>query len=229
MSVYKGPKMCRRELILQLDAANPISLDANNNVWNDISGVKQDIVGSLNGTFSSHTHFIVFESDGNCDITYNSVQSLFQINGNTGLTISIAFRYFNAPQTATGVLGHFEDGYEVFNFLINSSSGLEHHNEKINISTSSEIDCISSWVILDFVYLNKTLNIYKNGTFFNTFISTNTWDSSLTATNFVIGGEGKVLALGGLAVGYVNVHNIDLTASEILQNYNCFKGRYGLV
>jgi len=76
------------------------------------------------------------------------------------------------------------------------------------------------------------LKIYINGNLIKTVSFTSTFDIANTPLN--IGGTG-VLNFGATYTGWTNgkiysnmIYNRALSATEITQNYNALKGRYGL-
>jgi hypothetical protein len=86
----------------------------------------------------------------------------------------------------------------------------------------------NTWYNLTFTTKNKVGNIYVNGTFNSSYTNTNNISWNLD-DNLTIGkrssGSGYY---GDIKVSNVKIYNRALTASEISQNYNTLKGRFGL-
>jgi hypothetical protein len=211
-------------LVLYLDAANYLSYTSGSTTWRDLS--PSNISGSLiNGpTFSStNAGSIVFDGVDdfvNCGTQIDLSQySAFSVNvwvNSRSLTGSkSAFAFANNP-SSTG-WQHWIGTYGN-NFYVEMRSG----GSDRALSASGVI--LNTWSHITTVWNGTTLFLYVNGV-----ERTSTAASAITNTV-------KTLYIGyfpGYAVwdGFVSntqIYNRALSASEILQNYNATKARFGL-
>ena len=211
-------------LVLDLDAAKKESYPGSGTRWNDIAGGV--ITGSLvNGpTFDSgNGGSIVF--DGIDDyVLGNNITSYFtnQIYASVFYKLTSASNY---PMVLT--LG-IAEGSEGFSIRHSSTSGYP----EIVLSTSSTTTLSSLPIVLNQIvqiglwYDGTTWKGYKNGVEF----------ASASKTGNIQFGSAPLLRLGARSDGYyfpgniytTQIYNRALSATEITQNYNALKGRYGL-
>ena len=217
-----GPGLVTDGLVLYLDAANPYSYVSGSAVWRDLS--RSQLSGSLiNGpTFSTGSGgSIVFDGVNDYVATTIPTSSAFSfcmfVNKNTAPIANESFistlgnnnRFqFNPPSSS------FSWRYRAFD---GSYSTFASANNYINLNT---------WYHITVTYNESTVNFYKNSTFTDTFTSVSLYE-----------GFGSTIWVGGNLVNdvYFNgtiantqIYNRALTASEVLQNYNVTKTRFGL-
>lgn len=215
MAVYGGPDIVTDGLILHWDVADPKSYTNGSSIIYDLSG------NNNHGTVTSS--FVTYSSSFGGVITfYGAANSRVSISGpsfdkRTGTYTAIAAsRYSGTPRARivtsfnNWLLGHWNTGTE--NYYAGNTiklGGVQPNdtNWRIYAGTGNTVSDI--W------------NFYING-------------------NFVIGNNGGVegpygIQIGGLgsenSVGqfsFLQFYNRVLTASEVLQNYNALKGRFGL-
>jgi hypothetical protein len=215
-------------LVLNLDAANPRSypMPYNGTTWQNIAPVSSSISGSLiNGpTYSSlNGGGIVF--DGIDDYV-----SLFSLNSTSSLSIDFYFR-----TTSTGI--------KVMSGMYNSSGadwwiGLSSDNKaNWSFGSPSKSDITSSMVVNDgnirhiCCTYDKSINsifLYINGSLQS---STNAIPSTVTQP----GGNATIGRFGDLTAYYTQgniynykIYNRALTPSEVLQNFNATRARFGV-
>ena len=226
MATKYSPKIVTNGLVLSLDAANNKSYPGSGTTWSDLSG------NSYNGTLTNGPTFstanmgsIVF--DGTND--YISIPHAFNISSG-GVTFNIWFKL-----TSTGWSPLIGDWTGPYSFLIQVYNGALN----ISIRNSAQTDLIvlanpsiNTNVIynLQFAY-DKTTKIgssYINGILNDTKTSgqadsaiantSNAWSIGLKQdTGNVISGN----------VYLCNIYNRSLSATEVLQNYNVAKNRFG--
>jgi len=211
-------------LILYLDAANSLSYVSGSTTWRDLSS--SNLSGSLfNGpTFSSgNGGSIVF--DGSDDYVDCGTQidlsqySAFSVNvwvNSRSLTgFKSAFAFANNP---SGTGWQHWIGTNGNNFYAEMRSG----GSDRALSASGAI--LNAWSHITTVWNGTTLFLYVNGV-----------ERSLIAAS-AITNTVRTLYIGyfpGFTVwdGFVSntqIYNRALTASEVLQNYNSTKARFGL-
>jgi len=226
--MYYGPRIVSNGLVLCLDAANKNSYPGTGTTWSDLSG------NSNNGTLTNGPTFnatnmgsIVF--DGTNDYIYRS--SLSNFNSST-YTILLWGKFVSV--SSSGVL-----------FNLGRSSGDADTEAQLYYSNSRLVywDFAGS-IAFNFIQSSGTLstNVYQylgftknstNGTFYINGYSSGTgtaaFDANISTNDFTIGADIRD------SINYVNgnisqflIYNRVLTASEVLQNYNATKSRFGI-
>ena len=225
MAIFRGPKIVTNGLVLALDAADKNSYSGTGTTWKDLSG------NSNNGTLTNGPTFsggnggsIVFDGvDDYVNVPYNASTISFPTNN---ATICVWFK--------TSTVG---DGYGV---LVTQRSSSDSGIQTYIISTRLYADGgstagVSSNAIIPngtisfggIVYdrTNSLLKLYVNGVF----------DNQVSYTGEIQ--DTYPIRLGNGAFGdgpypgniYIaSVYNRALTATEVLQNYNATKTRFGL-
>ena len=226
-----GPNIVTNGLVMYLDAANTKSYVSGSTIWNDLS--KNYLNGTLvNGpTYnSSNGGNIIF--DGVDDYT-NLGTSINFSTYTSGFTIGFWVKILNTTNlnryvfsklTDTGNDNQFSVAYGYVSQTLELYSGACTQN----IRTNSQI------VINDnnwhFIYytLGITTNGYLDGVvkFTNTYGTTPVFSSS-TNTNFIASFDGAQY-FSNIAVGSMVLYNRILTQTEVTQNYNTTKTRFGL-
>jgi hypothetical protein len=217
----------RDGLVLDLDAGKKDSYNRLGTSWNDISG--QGYIGALtNGpTFnSSNGGSIVFDGvDDYITLTNNNILQIF-----SG-TVSVWFKTSNAGSGFRSIIakqwnyGLFTDNNVLITYDWSASSV---RSTGINIADNS-------WKQITMTFTdnsgapNNNTNIYLNGVnVLTTTIKVNT--SFLVELEIGRGGTiptGNTQYING-QIPLVQIYDRPLTSSEVLQNYNATKSRFGL-
>jgi hypothetical protein len=225
-------------LVLNLDAAKRDSYSGSGTIWNDISG------SGFSGTFTNGPVFdkggignIFF--DGTDDyITNIGTASTFSFIQNTGIFTINAWVKPSVLGTAMYFLGN-NDGTTVAKgfYLGKLANNRLWLSVTYNVSAQFVINFQLTSYFTDTNWVNVTVSsngsnaiAYKNGVQFGL--------SSSTITNFSTGDSSRDLSIGRVNnltssywsgnVAVTQIYNRALTSSEVLQNYNAVKGRYGL-
>ena len=228
MGLTHSPKIVTNGLVLALDAANNKSYSGSGVTWNDLSG--NNNTGTLtNGpTFSgANGGYIVL--DGTNDYVINSSPTNIPV-GSSSRTVQLWIYPKNnsCPLVQLGTGG----GFQVYIVSFFNSSGTlylftDGINSANNISFSgTDLPTLNTWNHMTFGNSGQNWFYYLNGvsklsgtfgvtlnTIGQKYIVGNRDDVSLTPTN------------GNIAQTFV--YNRALSASEILQNYNATKSRFG--
>lgn len=215
-------------LVLYLDAANYLSYTSGSTVWRDLSS--SNLSGSLiNGpTFSSgNAGSIVFDGvDDYVDLgTFNGLGSIdrtisvwFRVNSLTGGTTRIIT--FPVDNTSTDTPA-YTVGLSLFGNLEVGIGGTPYDGYILNVSYT-----LGSWVNITSTIVGKTITIYKNTVSQGSRTSTGVVPTNpLGYLGRYNGNYGQYLP-GNIA--NAQIYNRALTPSEILQNYNAQKSRFGL-
>ena len=216
-------------LVLNLDAGFVGSYPTTASTWYDISGNDKNSTLTNGPTFNSaNSGSIVF--DGVDD--YVLTPSL--LNASLNPTESV-FVWFN-PAAAGQIVSELgqatiDAGYHASNIEVSSSGIFSFsvwHGSLTNKVVSSA-KSFNNWYHLGFTYSGTTFTAYINGSSIGTATFTRQPPSSLhyglcsiDSTNMGTG------AYGSGKMGNFMFYNRALSATEVLQNYNAQKGRYGL-
>jgi hypothetical protein len=230
MAFHRGPKVVTNGLVLALDAANVKSYVSGSTTWRDLSGNNNS--GSLtNGpTFNSaNGGSIVFNGTNQYTLTANTITlttatfiSWVNQNGSqpsyTGILMS---RISDA--TATGLASSYGSGPTTnqLGYIWNNAVNTYSWNSGLIIPTNA-------WCMVAVSVSSTSATVYLFQSSRIT-TATNTVNHSSVTTKFDVGRDpfgGSRFFKGNIAQSLL--YNRALSASEIAQNYNALKGRYGI-
>jgi len=220
-----SPLIVTDGLVLCLDAANPRSYPGSGTTWTDLSG---------NGNHGTLVNGPTFDSTNNGTIVFDGVNDYVNCGNSTTLDMStevtlIHWLKWNVS-TWSPFIGKLSNvttnNYRVW---LGSDKGFDVELTNDNYKplftlTSTELPS-NSWCCLGMRFKSDgTLSGFFNG------IKKNTVTKSIGSTNsgnFLIGFDAGT-AYGGGGISCVQLYNRALSDSEIQQNFNALKGRYGL-
>jgi hypothetical protein len=228
-------------LVLNLDAGNYASYPTTGTKWVDISGSYNN--GDLiNGpTWSSATGG-TFTFDGTDD--YGSFPTNNLPLGNSEISFDCWIRWGGLFSTIYGefVMGYGDDSgpNKVPVILINTSNQarFEFGSGAGAVISSSTISP-NSWVNITATYNKSSTKIYLNGVLNGT-TSYSSANITPNGSNGYNGGIGTLFSVYGNKnspsrygsfsgnISSVRIYNVALSDSQVLQNYNALKGRFGL-
>ena len=220
MGVAYNSKIITDGLQLCLDAGNLKSYPTTGLTWTDLSGNGRNGTLFFESTYSSATGgSIVFDGIQDCVVVNNSASIL-----STTSYTKIAWFYPTSFATNNNLISG-ETGQHAF-WLMGGNTLRAGHNGVWDTVISSTTLSLNTWYC-GAVTFNTTTGwtLYLNGVQEDTDISTTTFT-----------GTGDIL-IAAFGFGQNNftgrisnalVYNRVLTATEIAQNYNALKGRYGL-
>lgn len=235
MAIQRGPKIVTSGLVFAVDAANRNSyVSGSGTTWTDLSG------NNNNGTLTNRPSFSAtnggnFDFNGttqyvNCGSGLDQASS-FSIsvwakrNGiqggpnNVGLICSRSGTAPNYKQNYQ--LGILSTNYMIFNSSSDSYKILSSLTQALN----------NTWYEITGTYdtSNNTMRIYINGLFENS--TTLTVDPPTDGSQLFLIGASDGSVPGNYfkgSVANVKIYNRLLSDSEVLQNYNAAKARFGL-
>lgn len=231
MTNEAGPNLVYNGLVLNLDAANSRSYPGSGTSWTSVASGND--ISTLVGSPT-------YSSLNNGFFTFNGSSSYAIIPNNTALdtqTPSVEVWIKTNSLSQNGFL--FEKGtvntqYSLFQNAGNSSiywrqyfSNLSSYNELI-ISTSN-INT-SNWYQIVGTFTSGRRRIYINGQQIAQDSQAGTIGTSVDGMSVgVYGGfsGGRSYYYNG-SISICRVYNKELSATEVLQNFNATKGRYGL-
>ena len=235
MSFHYSPKVVTNGLVLYLDAGNPTSYVSGSTNWKDLS--RSMISGSLiNGpTFSSANNgSIVF--DGVDDYVNCGTQPFLNPTGGITLGCWVYFSNNNRREIFVGKgdgSGASSTQYWIEktsgnNFLLLLSVVIGSTPTDSRLTLNDFIIQNNQWYYVCLTYDKQTYKGYVNGIQNSQTISMN-FDIHTTSRNLGIGRLGDLNYLNLLGrISNTQIYNRALSASEVLQNYNATKTRFGL-
>ena len=224
MAFIHSPKIVTSGLVLCLDAANKISYPGSGTSWYDSFSYTYNGVLTNGPTFNGgNGGSIVF--DGTDDFT-----DLVFLPQQTDSPLSVfAWVYLNAlpdPGVACGIWGHYGiSGVNSHFEMYNTFSRLRLGN--IN-NVTLPVFTIGQWIHAGFTSTGTDHIYYVNG------ISQTSWSG---ATGAILGNPAATCHMVGRSdagrtwngkISNICVYNITLSSSQVLQNYNATKTRFGL-
>ena len=235
---WRGPNIVRDGLVLYLDAGSPNSYQGTGTTWKDISKVNQNNGTLINGpTFNSaNGGSIVF--DGVDD--YVNIPSTSLNFVNQPITLS-SFVKVNTLGSATSNIFFSKDringGNRYTLFAMDSSDKLSlllQNGTNSGNFVGNGPNLTKNIQQVSVVITSQNVIFYLNGTQYGGII--NNPDGILP--NYPPGSEAWRINrlnayqfgdfIGNTTVYISQIYNRALSASEVLQNYNATKGRFGL-
>ena len=234
MASAAGPNIITDGLVLHLDAANTNSYSGSGTTWTDISG-KANTGTLTNGPTFSSDNIGNFAFDGSND--YVNAPAVLSA-GQQKYTLSAWWNITNADGSG-GVVVMEQNSSAVTThrracILISKSAGKWGFNGQSNDNHDEVPLRIGQWVngvvTIDTTAGSSGLKLYENGSLYFTgttgagISNLNVGDHAFAIGHKVSTGtehfQGKISC--------VSVYRRVLTATEVLQNYNALKGRFGL-
>ena len=229
MAFNYSPRIIQDGLVLYLDAANTKSYPTTGTTWSDLS--RRGNNGTLtNGpTFNStNGGSIVFDGvddwvDSGTSLSLNN-ESTFSITFNSNVTNTVKYLFSKAPDTG------FARDFSLL--IVNNNINFWFGTSSLNYVTLNTPD--------NSIGSNKWYNVTatRDGSFSKIYINGN--EEASTSYSFVQTNLGHRLNIGNLGntnfasrffngkVTQAKIYNRALTATEVLQNYNATKSRFGL-
>jgi len=229
MSGKSGPDIVENGLVLCLDAANKFSYPRTGTTWTDLSG------NSNNGTLTNGPTFsagnmgsILF--DGTND--YTSITTGENFNFGTGNFTIECWVYFNTVSVNSIFMSKYVLWTSNLDFvarLVTSSKKMQFFggdDAAINITTNDTISA-SQWYHYTVSRISGVTTIYLNGVSQNSHTGSVSIPNDKTELRIGISHENDEAFNG--RISNVKVYKgKGLSASEVLQNYNAVKSRFGL-
>jgi len=224
MSGKSGPDIVENGLILCLDAANKLSYRGSGTSWLDLSG------NSNNGTL---TNGPTFSNVNQGSIVFDGVNDYVGCGNNSSINLTSYITISTWTKKAYGssasvAIDKGRDNYGAWSLLFDVTANKVEFHCRINGTNSLVLSNTSygnnTWTNITVVFTGTSLLMYINGKLDNTTnisgtIGTNAIDFSIGKANDGYNWSGQV--------SNVFVYNTPLSATEILQNYNATKSRFG--
>lgn len=225
MSVYGGPDITTDKLKICLDPSYEKS-------YNGSGTSVIDTISSINGTLTNGPifntdndgHFIL---DGTNDYILFDTTQINSIFPSESFSIEMWIKTSNT----TNYKGLFCIGYYLDMFYLNNSFFVLCRSSlgQVNSGNANLVINDNKWHQIGFTASSVGYNWFKDGIIGHT-VSSNFWNGSLLTTGG-FNGIGRPANLGDFFPGSISsfkFYQKNLSSSEILQNYNALKGRFGL-
>lgn len=231
MGLHHSPKIATSNLAIYLDAANSKSYPGSGSTWNDLRG-------TYNGTlYNAPTHsnkLFTFDGvneyhDTLLDLSWNNTNSV-----TICATVKPASTGANHPFIGKGPFNWEWQLMQVGTSLqfVYWNTGGGHTNGPIPLITNFFVD--TNYVILCMVWnhVDNKYYFYRN----SVLVNTTTWtDASINQNRTDTVNLGGSIYQWGLSGSYWNgsiaqfsAYSRALSSTEVLQNFNAIRGRYGL-
>ena len=225
MGISRGPKIVSSGLVLCLDAANKVSYPGSGTVWTDLSG--NNNTGTLtNGpTFNAGNQGgIVFDGTDDYVDCGNVLASL------TNLTLECFVKFGTQATSFNGIISktlNNTDGWEIRTTGYTSTTTTAQFRY-VGDNGSSDFGALTNgiWYHLTATGILGSQLVYINGSIYNS--GTYAGTPSANSNSLVIGKLAYAGLYANMSMGYARIYNRVLTATEVLQNYNATKTRFGL-
>lgn len=216
---WRGPNIVKDGLVLYLDAGSPNSYYSQSGgvTWKDISG---------NGNNGTLTNGPTYSSLNGGSIVFDGVDDYVNLNNSTPLQTGTSNFTWSVWIKTPGSFGGYKmilssDVYYAYLSLDNNQ--IAYHNPSNGLFRFGTL-LTNTWYNITIVKNNNIVYGYINGIFIS---SAN--DTFNMSGNFNIGrwNYNNTLYYNS-NMTTIQVYNKSLSASEVLQNYNATKSRFGL-
>lgn len=230
---YAFSQIVTSGLVLALDSADQNSYQSGSSTWNNLTTTGN------NGTFPNN---VTYTSSFGGALSF-STASLQSVTGSDlgnlpQFTVETWFYLYSLPTTA-GAAAIVTNAYPGTTSKLNFSIGLNNSPTTANIvggffdgawrNTAGFAPVVNTWYYTSVTYNGASIIQYLNGTSQSTLVYSGTPTSS--TGGYRIGrrwDDGNTVDHINGMIPIVRVYNRALSATEILQNYNAQKARFGL-
>lgn len=220
MATLYSPKIVTDGLVMYLDAANPRSYPRSGTAWNDISG--NNITGTLtNGPTFDSTSGGSFVFDGtdkfvqtsiNTTLTAMTLMGFIKRNGNQ---VEYTGIFYSRGTAATG-LGFFSTQNDL-SYTWNDLSTTFLFDSNLLIPNNQ-------WCMVAVSVTSTAATLYVN----TTSVTNSTSHPSTTIDDLKIGKDESSTRRFNGNIANVMLYNRALSATEVLQNFNATRNRFGI-
>ena len=218
-------------LVLNLDAGNPASYPGSGTNWADLSG------NSLNGTL---VNGVGYNSANGGALTFNGTNNYVNIPNNVKLqvtgnqTIDFWSKSTNITAGRQNIIDKAYGGE--FGFTQETDGGINYYYGTLGaqgspyqgFGTAPSVFIQGQWQHMTIVrnFSNSMLYWYRNGALIGSTPTSYTY--SAASTYAVTIGIGYTGVYYSGYIGSIHLYNRALSGSEVLQNFNTFRSRYGI-
>lgn len=241
MAVVYNPRIVTDGLILYLDAGNSKSYPGSGSIWNDLSGNNYNFTLTGSYLYENHRNSNCFKFDGG----YNDVNCAYRVGSitqNIGQQCTINIVYCSIDnQNFNGCSRIFSCGENNGNnvdfstyFTLASCDESKHglwrgggpQGFYVNSSIKSEND---SWKLLTYSWAsNSVAKGYVNGILETTTAAGPAFNTGGISRMAVSMNAALNIEHARARVALVQLYSTQLTDSQVQQNFNALRGRFGL-
>lgn len=232
MSITYNSKIIRDGIRLHIDAANPKSYIGTGEVWKDVSGGNETCFLNEGTTFSPDDKGSMF-FDGANDFV-NCGQATYLGPSLTGLTVSAwikiqtrktAIIAENGTSFSANTFYMAQENATTLSFLVCSNTNTIQRADIASYQTGVWFNFVGIW------QSGRTVATYINGIFTRTSVNNPVGDLITLRsgnTNLWLGRiPNGALAFNG-NISDFKIYDRALTGDELVQNFNAYRGRYGI-
>jgi hypothetical protein len=230
------PNIVTGGLVLNLDAGSKLSYPGTGTSWLDLSGngntgtlVNGPTYSSANGgaiVFDGVNDKVIVPQNSNLNPPNVTISvwfnRAFAVNYSHFAGLPVSNNAWSPPYISYGI--EFIGGGDALALVLGFSNG----DFTYTTATASASTALGLWVNVVGTYDGNFSKIYVNGQLITSNADTKTL--ATTSANFVLGTETtntSTYPLNG-RISTTQVYNRALTATEISQNFNALRGRYGI-
>ena len=198
-------------LVLHVDAANSSSYAGTGTSWYDLTGNGNDL-RLTNGPVFTGTNGGIFTFDGTND------------NANRAYTwpSDFTFDLYCKPISSVGNFDRIIGTGDVFEFAIGNDSYIRYYYPGTWASTGATV-AFGSYTHLCGVKSGSNFYLYKNGALASSGSITLT-----SVTSLYLSSRHNSSELVSSSIAAFKIYNRALTSTEVAQNYNALRGRFGI-
>jgi hypothetical protein len=229
MSVAGGPDMIQDGLVLALNAADRNSYPGSGTTWTDMSGNGNSGTLTNGPTFSNaNGGAIVLDGLDDYVIVSNGMNSLVGTN-----QVTFAAWIYRTSTTAywAGIISNKVNGADGIALLVNPDSQIFFQYDStsgVYAIFGGVVLSTNNWNYIVGIYDNVGLKTYYNGTLNDSAADPGKSIASQGNMDILIGSQQPIASYFPGRIASIQVYNRGLSASEVLQNYNATKTRFGL-
>ena len=229
MSNNYGPRIVTDGLVSCFDAADRNSYPGTGTTWYDISGNDNHATSvSWASSYLSNNGGVINYPAQNNTLTTSKTASQIGLSDNDGITMSVFLNKKSNPPASNlqGMIGF--PTLRIWNttYFYVAFRGTNETEYSPNWSNATEAALRDQWIELCFTWQYNVLKFYFNGQLIKT-QTLNVYLKSIQSDYFRIGaGMGYYNFYG--SISNIKLYNRVLMSSEVLQNHNATKGRFGL-
>jgi hypothetical protein len=229
---YANGKIVTNGLVLALDAGDRNSYTGSGTSWTDLSG---------NGNTGTLTNGPTYSSTNGGSIVFDGSNDYIDL-GNKTLGVELQDKsacvwiyQTTSPSVFAGIIDKDFDNNPVYGgwgFWISSANKMNFwlQGQKDLIDTGSGTITNNTWQHLSFSYnySAKSVSFYLNGILNSTVTNATIVENASDTTTLKIGAFRGGTSLFNGRISNVLLYNKQLTAAEVLQNYNAQKARFNI-
>ncbi len=233
MATNGGPQIVRNGLVLCLDAANRRSYPTTGTTWTDLSGGNNNATLINGATFNTSNGGSIQFDGVNDYATVSDITGVTDFSNTDNYTVSFWFNPDTGNSTQDGILEKWatSGGYPyAIRFGISGNDfGIGVWNGSQNPGAGPFNLTLNSWQLITVVFHHSItqLNVYYNGIQ----IDSQPLSISGTITNsspLYIMSRPQISSYSKGNIANLSIYNRALSETEVLQNYNATKSRFGL-